>query len=421
MLRPIVAMEETSGLSKGEEKIKTKISWRIQAPVYGAGMFASTVTDVISIILPVWLAGTGKSAATIGLIIGSKHILPILLAIHGGALMDRFGARNVMVGCLMLAVVTLPLFPWVGWIPFIVVLQMISGFGSSMGWLGAQTLFGQIMRRDHVYAGRFAFALRVGGFIGPPIAGLVWDNMGVGSGFLFLGLWALGAVIMALLVPKGVSSAPEGAKKARVSDMLPRWSDYRAAFRLATIPAMTVVLMITVVRIAASSVQDSFYPLYLTTIGYTATQIGLLMTISSATAAASSLSIGWITRYAQPMWVLIFSAGWSVVLVSITPLMPSFTALAIAAALRGLSMGISQPLMMSMLIGAAGKGSQGKGAALRTTANRVAAAVTPISMGAIAGVAGLGNSFFVIGGFLLVALFIIAIYVWRRPEIAREA
>ncbi len=135
---------------------------------------------------------------------------------------------------------------------------------------------------------------------------------------------------MALLVPKAASSAPEGAKKARISDMMPRWSDYRAAFRLATIPAMTVVLMITVVRISASSVQDSFYPLYLTTIGYSATQIGLLMTISSATAAASSLTIGWITRYAQPMWVLIVSAGWSVILVSITPLMPSFTALAIA-------------------------------------------------------------------------------------------
>ena len=73
-----------------------KIPWRIQGSVYGAGMFASTVTDVISVILPVWLAGTGKSAAAIGLIIGAKHILPILLAIHGGALMDRFGARSVM-------------------------------------------------------------------------------------------------------------------------------------------------------------------------------------------------------------------------------------------------------------------------------------------------------------------------------------
>ena len=403
------------------KKAADSISWRIQAPVYGAGMFASTVTDVISIILPVWLAGTGKSAATIGLIIGSKHILPILLAIHGGALMDRFGARGVMVGCLLLSVVALPLFPIAGWIPLIVVLQMISGFGSSMGWLGAQTMFGQIMRRDHLYAGRFAFALRMGGFVGPPIAGLVWDHLGVQSGFLFLGIWALGAVIMALLVPKESVAAPERSQKARIADMMPRWSDYLAAFRLATIPAMTVVLMITVVRIAASSVQDSFYPLYLTTIGYSATQIGFLMTISAATAAASSLTIGWITRYALPMWVLIVSAAFSVTFVSITPLMPSFPALAVIAALRGLSMGVSQPLMLSMLIGAAGRGSQGKGAALRTTANRVAAAVTPMSMGAIAHTTGLATSFYVIGAFLLTATAIISVYVWRRPEIAREA
>ena len=141
MLKPIVRVEETFGVSKGVDRI----SWRIQAPVYGAGTFASTVTDVISIILPIWLAGTGESAATIGLIIGSKHILPILLAIHGGALMDRFGARSVMVSCLMLAVITLPLFPWVGWFPLIVVLQVIAGFGTSMGWLGSQTLFGQLM------------------------------------------------------------------------------------------------------------------------------------------------------------------------------------------------------------------------------------------------------------------------------------
>lgn len=417
MLRPIVRGEETFGVKQGEDRI----SWRIQAPVYGAGMFASTITDVISVILPVWLAGTGKSAAAIGLIIGAKHILPILLAIHGGALMDRFGARSVMIACLMLAVVTLPLFPWVGWIPFVVMLQVIAGFGSSMGWLGAQTLFGQLMRRDHMYAGRFAFALRVGGFLGPPLAGLVWDNLGVGSSFLFLGLWALGAVLMALLVPKNAAGAPIRAQKARLADMIPRWADYRAAFRLASIPAMSVVLMITVVRISASSVQDSFYPLYLTTVGFTATQIGLLMTISSATAAASSLSIGWITQYARPMWVLIISAGWSVVLITITPLLPSFTMLAIAAALRGLSMGVSQPLMMSMLIGAAGQGSQGKGAALRTTANRVAAAITPILMGAIAAFTGLGNSFFVVGAVLVIALVTIAIYVWRRPDIVRDA
>lgn len=401
------------------EEQKSKIPWRVQAPVYGAGMFASTVTDVVSIILPVWLASAGESAASIGLIIGSKHILPILFAIHGGALMDRFGARGVMIGCLALCVVAMPLFPLVGWLPAIVLLQMVAGFGSSMGWLGAQTLFGQTLRRDHVYAGRFAFALRVGGFTGPPLAGLVWDHLGVGSGFAFIGLWAAGAVVMALLLPAD-TGARNSARKARLSDIVPRAADYLAAFRLATIPAMSVVLMITVVRIAASSVQDSFYPLYLATIGYSATQIGLLVTISSMTAALSSLTISWITRLAPPMWVLIVSAGLSVVTVSVTPALHSFTALAVVAGLRGLTMGVSQPLMMSMLIGAAGPGSQGKGAALRTTANRIAAAVTPISMGAVAAVTSLAWSFYVIGGTLLLATLLVAFHVARRPELARE-
>ncbi len=397
-----------------------KIPWRIQGPVYGSGMFASTVTDVVSIILPVWLAGAGFSAATIGFVIGAKHILPIIFAIHGGALMDRFGARGVMIACLMLCVVGMPLFPVVGWLPAIVALQMVVGFGSSMGWLGAQTLFGQTLRRDHVYAGRFAFALRVGGFTGPPVAGLVWDNLGVGSGFLFIGLWAAGAVVMALMLPGGATAPGASKRKARIADVVPRVSDYVAAFRLATIPAMSVVLMITVVRIAASSVQDSFYPLYLATIGYSATQIGLLVTISAMTAAASSLTIGWITRYASPMWVLIVSAGLSVVSVAVTPLLPSFTLLAVVAAFRGLTMGVSQPLMMSMLIGAAGPGSQGKGAALRTTANRVAAAVTPIAMGAVAVGTGLAWSFYIIGAALLLATALVAIHVARRPELARE-
>lgn len=290
-----------------------------------------------------------------------------------------------------------------------------------MGWLGAQTLFGQTMRRDHVYAGRFAFALRVGGFTGPPLAGLVWDNLGVGSGFLFISLWAGGAIVAALLLPADAGGAAGASKrKAKLSDVVPRMKDYVAAFRLATIPAMSVVLMITVVRIAASSVQDSFYPLYLATIGYSATQIGLLVTISAATAAASSLTIGWVTRYVSPMWALIMSAALSVVTVSVTPLLPSFTALALVAGLRGLTMGISQPLMMSMLIGAAGPGSQGKGAALRTTANRVAAAVTPMVMGAVAAMTSLATSFYVIGGLLLLAALVVATHVARRPELARE-
>jgi len=393
--------------------------WSVQGPIYAVGFFASSMTDVASIVLPLWLAGRGASAATIGVIIGAKHILPFFFAIHGGALMDRFGARRLMVYCALISVVTLPMFPIVGWLPAVFALQMLSGFGSAMGWLGAQTLFGQSLRANHIYAGRFSFALRMGGFVGPPIAGLAWDHIGIGGGFGFLALWAMGTVVSSLCTPK-IGSAPEAGQRLRAADILPRMADYRAAFRLATIPAMTAVLMVTVIRIAASSVQDSFYPLYLVLAGFSATQIGALTTISAAAAAGSSLLVSHVTRYIPSMWALILASAGSVIFVAMTPLLSTLTSLTIVALLRGLCMGVSQPLMLSMLINASGEGSQGKGAALRTTANRAAAALTPVSMGLVASATGLATSFFIVGGVLLGALAIISAYLARRPDIVRE-
>ena len=400
--------------------MKAQAPWRTQGSVYAVGFFASSLTDVASIILPVWLASQGASAATIGVIIGAKHILPFFLAIHGGALMDRFGARRLMILCAMLSVIALPLFPVAGWLPAVFMLQMISGFGSSMGWLGAQTLFGQTLRGEHLYAGRFAFAIRMGSFTGPPLAGLAWDHIGVAGGFAFLAFWALGTVVASFWTPKMQAMGSGALRGFKVRDMLPRVRDYKAAFALAGAPAMTAVLLVTVIRIAASSVQDSFYPLYLTLEGFSATQIGALMTISAAAAAASSLTLTAVTRRIAPMWALILSSAGAVVFIACTPLLHTFTALAAVAFLRGLCTGVSQPLMLSMLIKAAGEGSQGKGAALRTTANRAAAATTPPLMGFVAAGAGLGVSFFIVGGVLLAALGAIALYLRSRPDLPRE-
>jgi MFS family permease len=400
--------------------MKAQAPWRTQGSVYAVGFFASSLTDVASIVLPVWLASQGASAATIGVIIGAKHILPFFLAIHGGALMDRFGARRLMIFCAMLSVIALPLFPVAGWLPAVFALQMISGFGSSMGWLGAQTLFGQALRGEHLYAGRFAFAIRMGSFTGPPLVGLAWDHLGVAGGFGFLALWALGTVVASFWTPRLQTMGSGALRGFKVRDALPRVRDYKAAFALAGAPAMTAVLLVTVIRIAASSVQDSFYPLYLTLEGFSATQIGTLMTISAAAAAASSLMLTMVTKRIAPMWALIISSAGAVVFIACTPLLHSFAALAIVAALRGLCTGVSQPLMLSMLIKASGEGSQGKGAALRTTANRAAAATTPPFMGLVAAGAGLGASFFIVGGLLLAALGAIALYLRSRPDLPRE-
>jgi MFS family permease len=183
---------------------------------------------------------------------------------------------------------------------------------------------------------------------------------------------------------------------------------------------MFLVLIISVFRIAASSIQDSFYPVYLTSIGLSGAQIGLLITLSSAVAAASALSVGRATQIFDPLWLLIVMSIGSIVAIGITPLFTSIVMLGIVAVVRGFCMGLSQPLMLSLLVGAAERNAQGLGVALRTTANRAAAAVTPMTMGVVAAIFGLQASFLVVAGALLGGMALVVIYV-QRTAIDREA
>lgn len=401
-----------------DKAIASQAPLRVQLPVYGAGMFSNSMSDLASVALPLYLATIDPSPVTIGLVIGSRHLLPLLLAIHGGALMDRLGAQRLMIGCSIVSALVLLLFPTTGIIPLLVFFQMINGLCASMGWIGAQTSFGLLLHGNATYAGRFSFALRLGSFLGPPLTGYAWDHYGPWGAFATLTAWACGTLVSAMLMTSPETAAPEAARRLRFADLLPRLSDYRAAFRLATIPGMTIVLMVTVLRIAASGIQDSFYTVYLQSVGFSATRIGMLVTMCSALAAVSSLAVGYFSRYMRPVWLLIVTTFGSILFVSITPLIGSFAWLGVVAALRGVCMGISQPLMLSILVDSAGRGSQGKGVALRTTANRAASALTPTTMGMIAGFAGLEASFLIMGGLLSLATAFVSFYVWRRPHLA---
>ena len=399
---------------------RPKIPLRIQIPVYGAGLFSNSMTDVGSVVLPIWLGSLGAAPATIGLVIGVRHILPFFFSIHGGALMDRLGARRLMAICAFISMVMIFSFPLQTAIPLIVIMQMINGYCASMGWIGAQTAFGKLLNSNPTYAGRFAFGLRMGSFIGPPIVGFAWDHFGVWGGFIAFSMWSFGTMVCALMLPEVPGTRAGGPRALRMSDLVPRLRDYKAALQLAAMPVMGIVLVVTMLRVSASSIQDSFYPVYLQSIGLSATEIGLLITVSSAVAAFSALTVGPASRLLRPVWLLIVSGFGSIFFVAITPLQHSFLPLAVIAALRGVCMGVSQPLMLSILANAAGAGSLGVGAALRTTANRLSAGLTPIAMGFTAHFVGLQESFLVTGAILIALMMVIALHVRRHPHLADD-
>jgi len=112
--------------------------------------------------------------------------------------------------------------------------------------------------------------------------------------------------------------------------------------------------------------------------------------------------------------VIAFVAS-AIFFIAITPLVGQVVfLLAVAAGLRGLSQGINQPVMYSILSRAVGPDVQGTVVGLRNTVNRLASIVLPVAMGAAAGVWGVGTSFFVVGGVLVLACLALAFIVRQR-------
>jgi MFS family permease len=411
-----------------------EIPWQTQAAIYGAGLFSFTMVLISSLIVTLLAVQLTKSEFLIGLIVGSRYFLTLALSIHGGALMDRLGTRRVMIVFALVAAVAPLLFPLALLLPFgaaiilIILLQMLAGVSDAMVWVGAQALSGHIMKGHRLYVGRMTAIVRLGAFFGPIIFGYIWDQTGITTTFVLMALWsALGCWCVLKIPPTSQEEIIPKNAKLNLSDIIPRMNDYITAFRLIAIPAVALILLVTMVRIGATGIQSSFYVVFLRDIEISAAMIGVLIGIAQLLASVGSLSASSIARMIHPHWLAIYAVFMTVITIAITPILvfgaPMWMTLLLLATIigvRGLCLGISQPMEISVLGQAVATTEQGVGAGLRTTVNRFASSVVPPLMGAVAELVGIRNSFFIMGALLLVILGFAALFVKRNRDLGRD-
>ena len=411
-----------------------EIPWQTQAAIYGAGLFSFTMVLISSLIVTLLAVQLTKSEFLIGLIVGSRYFLTLALSIHGGALMDRLGTRRVMIAFALVAVVAPLLFPLALLLPFgaaiisIILLQMLAGVSDAMVWVGAQALSGHIMKGHRLYVGRMTAIVRLGAFFGPIIFGYIWDQTSVTTTFVLMALWSALGFWCVLKIPSTSQEeiTPKNTK-LNLSDIIPRMSDYIAAFRLIAIPAVALILLVTMVRIGGTGIQSSFYVVFLRDIEISAAIIGVLIGIAQLLASVGSLSASSIARMIHPHWLVIYAVFMTVITIAITPVLVfgasmwiTLLLLATIIGVRGLCLGISQPMEISVLGQAVATTEQGVGAGLRTTVNRLASSVVPPLMGAVAELVGIRNSFFIMGALLLIILGFSALFVKRNRDLGRD-
>ncbi len=397
-----------------------EVPWGVQGAVYGIGLFSTSIFQIAAVIVPLYAYTLNPSPLMFGLVFSAAHVLPLFLSIHTGALMDRLGARRVMLVCTTVGAIMPLLYPAAPWIWALVFLQMFLGLSESMGWLGAQTMIGQYMFGRTVYAGRLSFIIRIGQLAAAPLAGITWDLAGPWGAFALMSLWASGAVVCALLLPpQAAMPLTEEGRRGKFRALLPNLADYVTAFRLLAAPAVVVIVLLGALMHVGNVLQGSFYVAWLNDMGLTGTAIGLLSPAGAVGAALFSLLTARLTKYIGGLWIVLLSLWAAMLLICATPLFGTYLLLQIAMFLRHGANGLAQPLIITLVLRGAGRENQGKAVGLRGTANRIASILSPLAMGAIAQALGLELSFYVVGIAVSVVMAGIAIYLWRHPEVAR--
>ena len=431
-----------------------RFSWGLQGAVYSTAFFNGTVQSMASTIVALLVVSLidKNLALLVGVVLASRQFLTVSMSVYAGSLMDNFGTRRVIIAfgfagvAAALAYPTLSILfgvelgastsdPGLFFVLAIILVQMVSGYAEGTSWIGSQTLVGQLMKGHPVYAGRMTFVARIGGFLGPPAIGYAWDFGGAWGGFGFLAAWIAGGMIAASFLPDTRAATQDSRDRAdseRAQDAATRadtpkkQSTYGETLRLLLIPAVAMVVMVTVMRQTGSGVQSSFYVVWLGEhVGISGSTIGWLVGAANAASAVAALCVGPLLRKYPAHWLLILMVTISVVAIAITPLFgTNFTTLLFLALLggicvRGFAQGLNLPLMMIILSKNVASHLQGRVTALRISFNRFGGLLVPPGMGALAdleAVGGLANAFYIVGAAGVVALGLLAAWVACSPS-----
>jgi MFS-type transporter involved in bile tolerance (Atg22 family) len=203
---------------------------------------------------------------------------------------------------------------------------------------------------------------------------------------------------------------------------MPRWAEHRDALVLATIPAVAFVLAVSFLRNAPGAIQASFYVVYLGDIGVSGTLIGLLVGFCELAGVLGAFMAARVEQVIRSHTLVIVCIVSSVAAIAITPLIGHvLTFLFVAAAVRGIAQGMSQPLMYSLLGQAVPASVHGATVGLRNSVTRLASIITPAVMGVVAEVWGIAASFYVVGALLLIATGALAVAAVRRQVQSAQA
>ncbi len=383
-----------SGASAGAAARPGAVAMRTLV-AFAAAHYTATIGFRITVALAAVAAGL--SPASIGLVLSTFALVPMLLAVHGGRLVDRIGVRAPMLGGTALAAAGAALCAALPHPATLALATGLVGLGTMGFHLGMQHCAGEIggAGRRTANFNLLTMSFSVSGLVGPPLAGLVIDHAGHRAAFggaaaLQLAvLFALGRFAFDPHLPPRPARAP-GDEPG--SDAPPAAA---AAFSLLGAPRLRRLLIASLLASAAWDVYQFVLPLHAGTIGLSATSVGVAIAAFSAGSLTVRLALpSLVSRMHPARWMQVALAV-CVLAYAAAPWADGLGPLLVLSFLIGIGPGIAQPLLMAALHHASPPGRAGEAAGLRMTLLSAMQLALPVALGLLGGVLGTAPLFWI--------------------------
>lgn len=350
------------------------------------GFAVATTQAIVVPLTALYARELGASAGMIGAIVATGFLIPLFVAVRAGKLVDRFGAKPVLLlGTLLLLSSGLPALISPG-IVTLTALMVLAHLGHSTSVVAAQSAVARLRGSREVSFGWFTTSVSAGQLVGPLLMGQAVEVYGFATGLALLTFTGLASFLLGLFTSSGPRPAERQGSAERVSvrKELPRF------------PGAVLAIGGSGSVLFVMGVHQAFYPVFLAELGVGASLIGLILALRAFAAILVRpflpLSVRWAgSRGAVFLTSLLLCALGIALPVGIAPLVIA----GVASLLVGLGSGLAQPLSMALIADHIPGRLQGAILGTRMAVNYVGVGSSTILIGAAIGMVGYSSAFFV--------------------------
>ncbi len=335
--------------------------------------------------LPLHALSLGVDPFSVGVIMALWALVPMLIALYIGKLVDRIGPRVPMLAGAVGVVAALLVPYFFPGVPALIVMALVVGTAFQFFFVPVQGItgaLGGVEDRARNYS-LLSVGFSIASFLGPLIAGFSIDYLGYQLAYLMLAACPAIAVVLLLLkgrmLPKAAVGAGEG-KKGSSFDLL-RNRKLRDAIVASGLISIAWDLYLF------------YFPIYGHSIGLSASSIGTIISTFAAAVFAIRLALPRLARTMGEFQILLYAIGFAGAVFLLFPLVRDPYLLAVASFLLGLGCGVGQPMSMSLIYSLAPPGRASEGAGLRVTFNHFTHLVVPLAFGGIGAAFGFAPVF----------------------------